>query len=199
MTLIVSSLLFFVIASGSFREVSPYFLNDIYLGAEPPACVDEQMRLSPEHSANSLEQVGRGRLATFTLRGQTICEHQIFDSDDRDRFVDFVVTQAPLRAKSVAQVLQRSVNQSNTAAPRLTLPLMINLTGSELVAADAVRSAFTNEITAVLGPGAVARLQTSDVKSRLNIEVQRVDALDLLFRVELESAGKDGTQNKVSL
>ncbi len=191
----LSGLLFFLFAADQTGVVSPYVWNDLLLGSAPPPCFGA----IPVRDSFKMED--KGRASGFSLRGTTVCEHLLFEPNERDPFYNFVVQQSGLQAKTVAQNLYDQYREAGD----LRLPIQLNIKAANPRVESIVRASFDDELFNLFGPGSVARLaartQLDDsaahiTPTEISIVVQRGDAPDLLFEITLNYSDAQGLRHQ---
>ena len=130
-----------------------------------------------------LEKKAPSRSTNFSLRGSYTCYRPVFSSEERDPFIDQILSIESMKAKRVAIEVASRLQGSKRG-------LIVTVVGAREASLDDHLSAlYRNELAAVLGPGRVLHSTTvastelgADDVAWLEIRIRRIDAPDLMTR-----------------
>jgi DNA-binding transcriptional ArsR family regulator len=140
-----------------------------------------------------LDESAPNRAKTFSLVGSYECRRSVFTNEERDAFVERLLQAESSKAKRIASSLAERLREKNIVEP---LGLVVTgLDDSELQ--RALAAVYRVELTSTLGAGRLSRLEGLDPLSStsqpyIEIEARRVDAPELMTKVQLVTRARNG-------
>lgn len=143
-----------------------------------------------EGPESSLEAPRPARSLGTNISGQYRCYRPVFNSDERNPYIDLALTAESARAKRVVQSLSRQL-ELQKPVPN-TIGVRIEGVPEAGLRAD-LAAIYRVELNALLGAGHVRYGAEPEVgQPVLVIRVRRVDVPQLMSRAQLESLNKKG-------